>query len=156
MNHTTDQIKMTKSLFTLCMEKLASTHNKNLNEKIPTMVYNDYVKYLMQKGYYNWKSKINLVNMELNIENIEVEQDMYFDELTYHIFVKKRFNDNEEDDEFDQDEYDENEYVMYHEYRDDPITYDNYLQIAKNKGLISNYEEYDEDISEYLNMGYDM
>ena len=72
------------------MEKLASTHNKDLNEKIP-MVYNDYVKYLMQKGYYSWKSKINLVNMELNIENIEVEQDMYFDELTYHIFVKKRF-----------------------------------------------------------------
>ena len=65
--------------------------------------------------------------------------------------LKKDFNDNEEDDEFDQDEY-----VLYHEYRDDPITYDNYLQIAKNKGLISNYEEYDEDISEYLNMGYDM
>ena len=142
MNQSRNIIKVEKSLFTLCMEKLASTHNKDLHKKIPTMVYNQYIKYLMERGYYNWKGKINLVNMELNIENIEIEQDMYFDELTYHIFVKKRFRDNEDDDEFDEDEY-----VLYHEYRDDPIIYDNYLQIAKNKGLILDYEDYNEDIS---------
>jgi hypothetical protein len=144
MNQSSNIIKMEKSLFTLCMEKLASTHNKDLHKKIPTMVYYEYVKYLMEKGYYNWKNKINLVNMELNIENIEVEQDMYFDELTYHIFVKKRFNDIVDEDELDEDEYDENEYVMYHEFRDDPVIYDNYLEIAKKRGMLveNDIEEY--------------
>ena len=142
-----------KSLFTLCMEKLASTHNKDLHKKIPTIVYNDFVKYLMERGYYNWKSKINLVNLEINVEDIQVDQDMYFDEITYHIFVKKKIDDSEDhENELDYD----SEYILYHEYRDDPIIYNNYLQIAKKRGLIFNYEDYIENISEYLNMNYDL
>ena len=96
----------------------------------------------MEKGYYNWKDKINLVNSKINIEDIQVEQDMYFDELTYHIFVKKKIDDSEDDeDELDYD----SEYILYHEFRDDPIIYDKYLEIAKNKGLLYDYEAEAED-----------
>ena len=148
MNHNGN--KIVKSLFTLCIENLASTHNKDLHKKIPIMVYYEYVKYLMEKGNYVWKSNINLVNLEINIEDMQVQQDMYFDELTYHIFVKKKIDDSE-DDEDDLD-YD-NEYILYHEYRDDPILYNNYFEIAKRKGLL--FDNEDELNNEY-NGGYEI
>jgi len=141
---------MSKTLSTLCMNKLASTHSKYLYEKLPEILYSEYVYYLMNNNYNNWKQKINLVNLEVNIEDIQAEQDMYFDEPTYHIFVKKKINDDEDEDE-DELEYDM-EYVLYHEFRDDPITYNNYLEIAKMKNLVYNVEDdfdnYDEDIND--------
>ena len=62
---------------------------------------------------------------------MQVQQDMYFDELTYHIFVKKKIDDSEDEDDEDDLDYD-NEYILYHEYRDDP--HNNYFEIAKEKG----------------------
>ena len=140
---------MSKTLSILCMNKLASTHSKYLYEKLPEILYSKYVYYLMNNNYNNWKQKINLINLEVNIEDIQAEQDMYFDEPTYHIFVKKKINDIEDEDELD---YDDMDYILYHEFRDDPITYNNYLEIAKMKNLLYDIEDdydYDEDINDY-------
>lgn len=49
----------------------------------------NFVYRLMNKNFNSWKENVNLVNLELNIDSIEVQQDMFLDDLTYHIYVKK-------------------------------------------------------------------
>jgi hypothetical protein len=145
---------MTQLLSNLCMEKLALSNIIDLHEKIPDILYSKFIYYLMTKNFNNWKDKISLVNMEINIKDMKIEQDMYFDELTYHIYVKKKINDVDSDDE-DEDEYEEDdEYTLYHEYRDDQTIYNKYLEIAKMKKLLYNdYEDeyYEEYSNQYFN-----
>ena len=57
---------------------------------------------------------MNSIKIELNIKDIEVSYDMYLDEPTYFIFVKKKVyeeNEYDDDDEFDDDDYEE--YELY-------------------------------------------
>jgi len=113
------------------MEKMTTINVKNLYDKIPRNCYEQYVQYTKLKYYSEWKSKIQFVNLEINIEDITAEQDMYLDELTWHIYVKKKFIDDDE-------EVDEEEYVFYHEYYDCTITYNMYLEIARERKLLDN------------------
>ena len=150
---------MVQTLLNLCMDNKALTRRKYLYEKLPRNLYINYVYYIACKNFDEWKKKITLVNIELNIKDMDIEQDMYFDELTYHIYVKKKnvifnnghelnFDHNDDDEEYD---FNEDEYVLYHEYHDNPDIYDAYLEIAKIKNLISDFEnEYiDEEYNQY-------
>jgi hypothetical protein len=103
---------------------------KNLYDKIPKQCYEQYIQYIKIKYYSEWKSKMKLVNLEINIEDITAELDMYLDEPTYHIYVKKKYIDD------DDEEVDEEEYVFYHEYYDCSITYNMYLKIAEARKLL--------------------
>ena len=120
---------MVPSLYELCFKTMECSNAKCIYEKIPKHCYEEYVKYLMNKSFLEWKSKMKIVNLEINIEDITAEQDMYLDELTYHIYVKKKFMDDDE-------EVDEEEYVFYHEYYDCSITYNMYLKIAQARKLL--------------------
>jgi hypothetical protein len=137
---------MVPSLSDLCFKKISMMNERNLDEKIPRSCYNDYISYLMNDSYTSWHQKIKYVNLEVNIKDMTVDQDMYFDELTYHIFVKKKINDDDDEDFDGEDEY----YVFYHEYRDCPIIYDMYSYIAKKRKLIDeNDDYYDYDSNDY-------
>ena len=92
------------------------------------MCYEEYVQFLTNKYFNEWKSKMKIVNLEINIEDITAEQDMYLDELTYHIYVKKKYMDDEDEEE--------DEYIFYHEYYDCSITYNMYLKIAEARKLL--------------------
>lgn len=128
-----------ESLQTLCFKNLEKTKCIELYKNLPKTVYNDFVKFLMNNNFSNWKQNISLVNLEVNIKEIEIDQDMYFDEFTYHIFVKKKINYEDEDEE----DY-EDEFKLYHEYLGNYKEYNNYFEIAKLRGLIDNtYEDYD-------------
>lgn len=133
------------SLQTLCFKNLEKTKCIELYKNLPKTVYNDFVKFLMNNNFSNWKQNISLVNLEVNIKEIEVDQDMYFDEFTYHIFVKKKINYEDEEDYEDEDENEnEDEFILFHEYLGDYKEYNNYFEIAKLRGLIDNtYEDYD-------------
>ena len=79
---------------------------------------------------------MNSIKIELNIKDIEVSYDMYLDEPTYFIFVKKKVyeeNEYDDDDEFDDDDYEE--YELYRNEYDSPL-YNLYHDIAKKRGLI--------------------
>ena len=111
---------------------------KNAKTILNEHLYNKFVYRLMDKNFNSWKENINLVNLEFNIDSIEAEQDMFLDDLTYHIYVKKKIQDEDEED------YD-GEYCLYHEYHSNHDIYNNYFEIAKKRGLIeTEYDEYDE------------
>ena len=122
------------SLKKICFKNLEKTKEIELYNKLPKTVYYDFIKFLMNNNFNRWKQKISLVNLEVNIKEIEVDQDMFLDELTYNIFVKKKI---------DYENY-EDEFILYHEYFGNQREYNNYFQIAKSRGLIdNNFGEYD-------------
>ena len=125
---------MSLSLEQLCIDHIANTNYTNLNESLNSVCYDKILEYQTNKGFEKWQEAMNSVKIELNIKNIEVNYDMYFDEPTYFIFVKKKVNDNEED-EADEDEEYEDEYEVYRDMSDNN-NYDIYYNIAKKRGLI--------------------
>ena len=138
-----------ESLENLCFSKLETINFKNVKNSMNEHLYNKFVYRLIEKNFNSWKENVKLVNLEINIKEIEAEQDMFLDDLTYHIYVKKKVQDEDEED------YDGEEYCLYHEFHSNNEIYSNYFKIAKKRGLIEEYfEEYedydvDEEYEEY-------
>ena len=110
---------MVKSLESICINNLSKQNLKRINELLPYTLHQKYIEYLQENNFNQWKNKISLVNLELNIKDMQVNQDMYFDELTYHIFIKKKY--------YEDDEFEEEEYILFHEYWENYDIYDKYM-----------------------------
>jgi hypothetical protein len=124
---------MNSSLEHLCMKKIQSLDHKNLHKLLPQNLYISYVDYLIGSNIDCWKNKMNMVNLEINIEDMDVNYDMYLDTPTYHIFVKKKFEDLEYDGDW---ESKEEEYELFHEFDDESGLYDLYYNIALKRDMI--------------------
>ena len=130
------------SLKQTCFNKIqTSTQNgASAAEVLPSHLYNDYVAHLQLQSFPEWKEKIKVVNLELNIADIDVNQDMFLDELTHHIYIKKKIKDTEDESEGEEDmmEVDpqEEEFEVYHEFHDETGLYPAYYQIAKARQYI--------------------
>lgn len=124
------------SLQTICLGKINKLGIKNLNEILPGRLYRDYIVYLLENNFDEWKQKIKLVNREVNIKEIDVDVDMYFDEPVYNIYIKKKVYDEDEE---------EGEFIQYHKYHDDTDEYEFYYEIARAQKYIGNDSFDDED-----------
>ena len=80
---------MNSSLKYLCMKKIQSVYHTNLHNLLPYNLYISYVDNLIESNIDYWKNKMKMVNLEINIEDMDVNYDMYLDTPTYYIFVKK-------------------------------------------------------------------
>ena len=102
----------------------------------------------MKQGFNDWKKKIYLLKVELNIKDMEVSYDMLFDEPCHFIFVKfknkremenkRKFedmDDEESDVEEDGEDTDDEEYELFRNEYDSPM-YNVYYNIAKKRRLI--------------------
>ena len=118
-----------ESLFNLCVQYVSNSNISNLNEKINQICYDKVLDYKMEEGFDNWKDKMKLTKIELNIKEMDVSYDMHFDEPCHFIFIKYRNH----PDELYQDDYDE----LYRDEYDSPL-YNIYYDIAKIRGLIDN------------------
>ena len=131
------------SLKQTCFNQIQTQKGVAPAEFLPVHLYNEYVELLQLRSFPEWKQKIQVVNLELNIADMDVNQDMFFDELTHHIYIKKKIKDeeeNEDDDMMDVDvpmnsEEDE-EFELYHEFHDETGLYPAYYQIAKARQYI--------------------
>ena len=126
---------MNSTLTLHCLQKIESLKIKNIYDVLPRNLYYVYVDYLCSKNFTTWKNKMKMVNLEAKLEDIEVEPDMYFDEPTYHIFVKNKV-DEEEDEEQSSDVIMEKEFKLFHEYQSDPEIYDCYYHIVKERNML--------------------
>ena len=130
------------SLKQTCFNKIqTSTQNgAAAAEVLPSHLYNDYVAHLQSQSFPEWKEKIKVVNLELNIADIDVNQDMFLDELTHHIYIKKKIKDSEDESEGEEDmmEVDpqEDEFEVFTEFHDETGLYPAYYQIAKARQYI--------------------
>ena len=131
------------SLSQNCFQNLEQQNMRELSLQLPKHLYQDYVYYLQSKNFPEWKNKIRLANLEANLEDIEVEQDMYLGDLTYHIYVKKKVDDtldeNDSDMEVDGEENSssqEKEFELIHEFEDETGHYYDYLDIARMRNLL--------------------
>ena len=113
------------------------------SEVLPSHLYDDYVQYLQLQSYPEWKQKIKVVNLELNIADMDVNQDMFLDELSHHIYIKKKIKDTEDESEEEEDMMDvdmngeeDEEFELYHEFHDETGLYPAYYQIAKARQYI--------------------
>ena len=129
----------TQTLLVKCMKQIDSLKCNNLHTILPLDLYHSYIKYLNENHFPEWINKIKLVNLEINIQDIEVTQDMYLDNPTYHIYIKKKIDDKYED----EDEI-ESEFILFNEFEDESGLYDLYYKIAKNRYLL----DLDEDLVE--------
>lgn len=128
---------MNPSLTYECFKQIESSNIKNIYDVLPNDLYHTYVNHLCSQNFTEWKNKIKLVNLEVNLEDMEVEQDMYFDEPTYHIFVKNKID--EESDEYEEDNM-EKAYKLVHEF-DDLELYNSYYNIAKSRNILDLNED---------------
>lgn len=122
-----------------CFQNLEQQNICDLSQQLPPHLYEDYVSYLQYKNFPEWQQKIRLANLEANLEDIEVEQDMYMGDLTYHIFVKKKVKDAVEEDsdmEIDGHQNEDEEFELIHEFEDETGHYYDYLDIAKMRNLL--------------------
>ena len=132
------------SLSQNCFQNLEQRNISGLAENLPPHLYEDYVNYLQFKNFPEWKKKIRLANLEANLEDIEVEPDMYMGDLTYHIFVKKKVKEPIEDEDESDMEIDgqddelgeQNEFELIHEFEDETGNYYDYLDIARMRNLL--------------------
>lgn len=124
------------SLQTICFGKINKIGIKNLNEILPGRLYRDYIIYLLENNFDEWKQKIKLVNLEVNIKKIYVDLDMYFDEPVYNIYIQKKV--------YDEDEAEDGEFIRYHKYHDNIEEYDLYYEIARLQKYIC-YDCFDDD-----------
>ena len=125
------------SLQTICFDKINKLGIKNLNEILPGRLYRDYIVYLLENNFDEWKQRIKIVNREVNIKEIDVDDDMYFDELVYNIYIKKKVYDEDEETE-------DGEFIHYHKYHDDTNEYDLYYEIARAQKYID-YDSFDDE-----------
>ena len=124
---------MVLSLESSCIKTIANSEITNLNDKLNSICYEKIVEYQIDQEFKKWKLSMNSIKIELNIKDIEVSYDMYLDEPTYFIFVKKKVYEGETDD--DDEEYIDEEYELYRNEYDSPL-YNLYHDIAKKRGLI--------------------
>ena len=127
------------SLQQTCFQNMEQQNMNGISQQIPPHLYEDYVNFLQTKNFPEWKNKIRLANLEINLEDIEVEPDMYMGDLTYHILVKKKIKDPVEDDsdmEVDNDGNEDEEYELIHEFEDETGHYQDYYEIAKQRNLL--------------------
>ena len=127
------------SLQQTCFQNMEQQNMNGISQQIPPHLYEDYVNFLQTKNFPEWKQKIRLANLEINLEDIEVEPDMYMGDLTYHILVKKKIKDPVEDDsdmEVDNDGNEDEEYELIHEFEDETGHYQDYYEIAKQRNLL--------------------
>ena len=141
---------MVLSLQEMCMTTISNANMININKILPSLIYIEYVNFLKKKNFNIWKGKMKIVNLEVNIKDIEVELNMYFDEPTYYIFVRnkisnyyEKYMDNDiiyNDEEYESDdEYGaDGEYILYHEFSGDQTLYYKYYEIVKSRKLINN------------------
>lgn len=134
---------MNSSLVEKCFEQISSQKSNNIFEKVSKHLYDQYVDYLTVGNFNQWKDKIKSVNLEINIEDIEVNYDMYFDEPTYHIFIKKKVENDYDDYEEEIDDF-EKEFILFHEFQDETGLYDYYYDIAEKRNLIDKESVLDE------------
>lgn len=113
---------MVSSLEQLCCQGIIKLNIKDLKKKVNYNCYNKVVDEQIKEAYEFWKQDINMVNLELEIEDIEVSTDMYFDDPIVSLSVKKKNSI-------------EGEYELYHPSYD-PEEYEIYYQIALRKGYI--------------------
>ena len=118
-----------KSLLNLCVQHISSKNIKHLNEKLNQVCYDKIVDYQMVKGFDRWKEQMKMLKIELNIKDIDVHYDMFFDEPCYFIYIKFRHSEEEDDYDYDYD------YEIYRNDYDSPL-YHIYYDIAKRRGLI--------------------
>ena len=123
---------MVLSLESSCIKTIANSKFTNLNDKLNSICYDKIVEYQIRNGFKKWEVSMNFIKIELNIKDIEVSYDMYLDEPTYFIFVKKKDYEGETDDD---EEYIDEEYKLYRNEYDSPL-YNLYHDIAKKRGLI--------------------
>ena len=131
------------SLERMCLKQISNSKVYNLEGKITTNCYEKIVEYQMKNGFNDWKKKIDLLKVELNIKDMEVSYDMHFDEPCHFIFVKfknKREMENKRkfedmDDEESDVEEDGEEYELFRNEYDSPM-YNVYYNIAKKRRLI--------------------
>lgn len=126
---------MNSSLENLCLEKIQSLDYKNLDKILPDNLYDSYIDYLIRSNINGWKNKMKIVNLEVNIEDMDVNYDMFLDTPTYHIFVKKKVEDLEYDDDGNDEEF-EKEFELFHEFQDETGLYDLYYNIALKRNMI--------------------
>jgi len=119
------------SLETLCVQHISSNNIKQLNKKLNHVCYDKNVDYQMVKGFDNWKQQMELTSIELNIKDMDVHYNMFFDEPCYFIYIKFRHSEEYEDYDYDYD------YEIYRNEYDCPL-YHIYYDIAKKRGLIDN------------------
>ena len=129
------------SLQQTCFQNMEQQNMNGISQQIPPHLYEDYVNFLQTKNFPEWKNKIRLANLEANIEDIEVEQDMYMGDLTYHILVKKKVkhpieDEDESDMEIDGQDNEPEEYELIHEFEDETGHYYDYLDIARMRNLL--------------------
>ena len=115
------------SLETLCVQHISSNNIKQLNKKLNHVCYDKNVDYQMVKGFDNWKQQMELTSIELNIKDMDVHYNMFFDEPCYFIYIKFRHSEEYEDYDYD--------YEIYRNEYDCPL-YHIYYDIAKKRGLI--------------------
>ena len=125
--------KMNSSLKYLCMKKIQSVYHTNLHNLLPYNLYISYVDNLIESNIDYWKNKMKMVNLEINIEDMDVNYDMYLDTPTYHIFVKK--NQDLEYDDVGNEKF-EKEYELFHEFDDESGLYYFYYNIALKRNMI--------------------
>ena len=128
-----------QSLEQLCIQQIADSKFANLKNKLNLSCYDKFVNYQMAQGFTEWKRKAKLLEFEMNIEDMEVSYDMYFDEPCHFIFIKFKKGLDEED-EMDEEEDYEEEYELFRNEWESPL-YNIYFEIAKKRGLIEE-EEY--------------
>ena len=126
-----------------CFQNLEKQNLSDLSRKLPPDLYQDYVYYLQGKNFPDWQRKIRLANLEVNLEDIEVEPDMFMGDLTYHIYVKKKVDNmlEEEDSDMEVDgeenlPNEEKEFQLIHEFEDETGHYYDYLDIARMRNLL--------------------
>jgi hypothetical protein len=131
------------SLKQTCFNQIQTQTGEKPVQVLPPHLYDEYVEYLRLQSYPEWKQKIQVVNLELNIADMDVNQDMFLDELTHHIYIKKKIKDDdvdsEEEDEMmdvDMNGEEDEEFELYHEFQDDTGLYPAYYQIAKARQYI--------------------
>jgi len=127
-----------------CFQQMKKQKTSHYREVLPAHLYEDYVAHLQIESFPVWTRKIKVVNLELNIQDMDVNQDMFLDELTHHIYIKKKIKDEEDEEndmmaeaqmEVDGEEQDD-EYELYHEFHDETGLYPAYYQIAKARQYI--------------------
>ena len=136
------------SLERMCLKQISNSKVYNLEGKITTNCYEKFVEYQMKQGFNDWKKKIDLLKVELNIKDMEVSYEMHFDEPCHFIFVKfknkremenkRKFedmDDEESDVEEDGEDTDDEEYELFRNEYDSPM-YNVYYNIAKKRRLI--------------------
>ena len=127
INYELKHTQTMESLLNLCVQHISNRNIKHLNEKLNQVCYDKIVDYQMVKGFDRWKEQMKMLKIELNIKDIDVHYDMFFDEPYYFIYIK--FRHSEEEDDYDYD------YEIYRNDYDSPL-YHIYYDIAKRRGLI--------------------